>query len=374
MSLIERGSLRFLRNVEYTKAALYCQCFLIYFCQISFVRAKSFLLLRAILKRHQKKKKLFKSASMVPIPHMLHRFLEYVEIERGRSPKTVETYARVLRQFFAWGNIQMIDDITLETLRKYRIFLNRKTNTRGEELRKSTQNHHVIVLRVFLRYLAKNGYTSISPDMIETAKVPERQVEFLNREELERLFVACAGMGENTLRNRAIIEVLFSTGLRVSELVGLNRESFSGATKELSVRGKGGKVRPIFISDRAREALDRYLAARKDIDPALFIASKKGFAATSSLSDRRISTRTVERIVSQLATKAGILKSVHPHTLRHSFATDLLKNGADIRSVQALLGHASITTTQIYTHVTDQGLRDIHRRFHGKDEPENTSS
>lgn len=297
---------------------------------------------------------------------ILEKFLEYMEIERGRSPKTVESYDRVLRGFFDWGHICTPKDITLDTVRKYRLFLNRKQTVRGDELKKTTQNYHIIVLKGFLRYLAKENIASALPERIEMAKVPERQVDFLEPEELERLFGVAEGKNETTLRDRAILELLFSSGLRVSELVALDRESVNLETGEFSVRGKGGKVRMVFVSDRARAALSSYLEARRDTDPALFVSTSKGFSRKNETDDLRITVRTVERIVSRLATKAGIAKSVHPHTLRHSFATDLLRNGADIRSVQALLGHSSITTTQIYTHVTDEGLREVHEKFHGK--------
>lgn len=294
------------------------------------------------------------------------KFLEYVEIERGRSPKTVESYDRVLRSFLQWGKMNEPKDITLDSIRKYRLFLNRKQNVQGKELKKTTQNYHVIVLRGFLRYLAKEGVASALPERIETAKMPERQVDFLEADEFERLCHAAEGTSETARRDRALLEFLFSSGLRVSELVGLDRESVNLEAGELTVRGKGGKLRMVFVSDRARAALQRYLDARKDVDPALFVSTRRGFAEKSSADDLRITVRTVERIVARLAAKAGLTKQVHPHTLRHSFATDLLRNGADIRSVQALLGHSSITTTQIYTHVTDEGLREVHEKFHGK--------
>lgn len=303
---------------------------------------------------------------MAQMAIFLTKFLEYVEIERGRSPKTVESYGRVLRSFFLWGNITLPQQITLDIVRKYRIFLNRKQTVRGGELKKTTQNYHVIVLKGFLRYLAKENIVSALPERIEISKTPERQVDFLEPEELERLFAVAEGKSETTRRDRALLELLFSSGLRVSELVALDRESVNLETGEFSVCGKGGKVRMVFVSDRARAALRGYLDARKDIDPALFVSTSKGFARKSEGDDLRITVRTVERIVARLAIKAGIMKNVHPHTLRHSFATDLLRNGADIRSVQALLGHSSITTTQIYTHVTDEGLRAVHEKFHGK--------
>lgn len=309
---------------------------------------------------------LFGFFRMTEAATLLVKFLEYMEIERGRSPKTVESYDRVLRDFFSWGNIRSPKEITLDTIRKYRLFLNRKQTVCGGELKKTTQNYHIIVLKGFLRYLAKEDIASALPERIEIAKISERQVDFLEPEELERLFRVAEGKSEVAKRDRALLELLFSSGLRVSELVALDRESVNLETGEFSVRGKGGRVRMVFVSDRALAALSAYLEARSDVDPALFVSLSKGFARKSERDDLRITVRTVERIVARLATKAGIMKSVHPHTLRHSFATDLLRNGADIRSVQALLGHASITTTQIYTHVTDEGLREVHEKFHGK--------
>lgn len=307
-----------------------------------------------------------KCCLMADVSALVARFLEYMEIERGRSPKTVESYDRVLREFLAWLNVRDPQDITLDSIRKYRLFLNRRRTVHGEELKKTTQNYHIIVLRGFLRYLAKEGISSALPERIETAKIPERQVDFLELEEFERLCHAAEGVSETARRDRALLEFLFSSGLRVSELVALDRESVNLEVGELSVRGKGGKLRMVFVSDRARVALQLYVDARRDADPALFVSTRRGFARQSSADDIRITVRTVERIVSRLAAKAGLTKQVHPHTLRHSFATDLLRNGADIRSVQALLGHSSITTTQIYTHVTDEGLREVHEKFHGK--------
>ena len=303
---------------------------------------------------------------MTDISALVTRFLEYMEIERGRSPKTVESYDRVLGSFLLWLKARKPEDITLEKIRQYRLFLNRKKVRNGEELKKTTQNYHIVVLRGFLRYLARQGVSSALPEMVEMAKVPERQVDFLELDEFERMCLAAGGKSKSSRRDRAILEFLFSSGLRVSELAGLDRESVNLDAGELSVRGKGGKVRMVFLSDRARVALKEYLDDRKDIDQALFVSTKRGFSRNPADGDGRITVRTVERLVARLATRAGITKKVHPHTLRHSFATDLLRNGADIRSVQALLGHSSITTTQIYTHVTDEGLREVHEKFHGK--------
>lgn len=296
----------------------------------------------------------------------LKKFLEYLEIELGRSPKTVESYDRVLRSFFTWGNISDTHDITLEKIRKYRLFLNRRQTVHGGELKKTTQNYHVLILRSFLRYLVKEGVSDVVPECVEIGKTPDRQVDFLEPDEINRLFEASSGKNETMRRNRAILELLFSSGLRVSELISLNRDQINFETGECSVRGKGEKIRLVFVSKQACRSIEYYLECRSDTDPALFISTKKGFGQKSEYQDFRITARTIERIVAHCAVKAGIVKSVHPHTLRHSFATDLLRNGADIRSVQMLLGHSSITTTQIYTHVTNEGLREVHERFHGK--------
>jgi site-specific recombinase XerD len=294
------------------------------------------------------------------------RFLEYLEIELGRSPKTAEDYDRCLRRFFAWAKIRRPQDITVENIRQYRLFLNRATTRQGGPLRKSTQNHHFIVLRSFLKYLARQDMPVVAPEKVEVGKVPMRQVDFLEPDEVERLLAAAEGTGFNRLRDRAILEMLFSSGLRVSELVGLDRAQVNLKTQEFSVRGKGGKVRLVFLSHTAKTALEKYLAKRTDMDPALFIAPVKGFGRKAKGEDLRLTPRTVQRLVKRYAQLAGIVKDVHPHTLRHSFATDLLANGADIRSVQAMLGHSSITTTQIYTHVTNQHLKDVYQAFHGR--------
>jgi site-specific recombinase XerD len=297
----------------------------------------------------------------------LHRqFLEYLEVEMGRSPKTTESYHRCLKRFFDWANIRNTQDITQKKIHQYRLHLNRATTSNGEPLQKTTQNHQIIVLRAFLKYLAKQNIPTIAPEKIEIGKTPMRQIEFLEPEEMERLLGAASGHDFKSLRDRAILELLFSSGLRVSELVHLNRDQVNLEKQEFSIRGKGGKVRLVFLSTTAKHALEHYLKKRTDIDPALFIAPTNGFTRKSEGEELRLTARTVQRIVKHYATRAGIVKDVHPHTLRHSFATDLLANGADIRSVQAMLGHSSITTTQIYTHVTNEHLKDIHKAFHAR--------
>lgn len=276
----------------------------------------------------------------------LHRqFLEYLEIEKGRSLKTVENYDRYLRVFLRETKISNPKDITDDLVRKFRMFLNRKN------LDKKTQNYYLIALRVFLKYLAKRGIETLAPERIDLAKVPQRELDLITGNELERLLLAPKENDIKSLRDKAILELLFSTGLRVSELCSLDREHIENAESgEFSVRGKGGKIRVVFISDTAKRAVKDYLDKRTDTGDKLF----------------NLTQRSIERIVKYYAIKAGISKKVTPHVLRHAFATDLLGSGADLRSVQALLGHSNITTTQIYTHITDKQLREVHKTFHGK--------
>lgn len=303
---------------------------------------------------------------MDTIHHFMRRFLEHLEIELNRSPKTIENYSQCLGKFLIWAKIKKPDDITLKNIREYRLYLNRSSAEHPETLKKNTQLHHVIIIRTFLKYLTKQGVPVIAPEKIEVGKIPMREVDFLELDEVTRLFAAASGKDFKSLRDRAILEMLFSSGLRVSELVGLDRDQINLEKQEFSVRGKNSKVRLIFLSDEAKQAIEAYLKKRRDVDLALFVAYVKGFGQKSGSDDLRITPRTIQRIVKHYAHKAGIVKDVHPHTLRHSFATDLLSNGADIRSVQAMLGHSSITTTQVYTHVVDKGLRDIHKKYHSK--------
>ena len=294
-------------------------------------------------------------------------FLEHLEIELNRSPKTLSNYSLVLKQFFDWGKIAEPVEITQEKIREYRIFLNRRGTKQGEALKKNTQAYHAIVLRTFLKYLAKNDCDAVPPEKIEVGKVPDRQVDFLEIEEVVRLLEATRGDTLKAYRDQAIIELLFSAGLRVSELTNLNRDHINLTKDEFSVRGKGSKLRIVFLSDEARSALAQYLVKRTDVDPALFISlPKKGLVnkKNSTRDTLRLTPRSIQRLIKYYAKKAGIMKDVHPHTLRHSFATDLLINGADIRSVQAMLGHASITTTQIYTHITNDHLKEVHQSYH----------
>lgn len=303
------------------------------------------------------------------LERLAKEFLEHLEIEMNRSPRTLSSYAQSLATFFEWSGIGTASEMTAEKIRQYRLYLNRKVTRQNTTLKRSTQAYHAIVLRTFLKYLSKHDVTALAPEKIEIGKVPERQVDFLELEEVERLLAGPTGDTHRARRDRAILELLFSAGLRVSELTGLDRDQVNLGKDEFSVRGKGSKLRIVFLSPSAKEAIAEYLKYRTDIDPALFISHpKKGLVNKKNASREtlRLTPRTVERLVKHYAKKAGILKDVHPHTLRHSFATDLLRNGADIRSVQAMLGHASITTTQIYTHVTNERLKEIHQAFHGK--------
>ncbi|MDP2651325.1 MAG: tyrosine-type recombinase/integrase [bacterium] len=301
-----------------------------------------------------------------PLDKLKREFLEYIEITKGRELKTIENYDRYLTRFLTYTKVKIPSDITDELIRDYRLWLNRQTtgNNRatGETLSKKTQNYYMIALRAFLKFLARRGVESLPSDRIELAKVPERSLDLITQSELSRLLAAPEGDDIKASRDRAILEMLFSTGLRVSELCSLTRD-MDLSSGELSIRGKGGKVRVVFISDKALEALRRYLSARKDMSDALFVQVGK------EIRDKEhspLARRSVERIVKHYAVKAGISKKVTPHVMRHMFATDLLSNGADLRAVQMLLGHANISTTQIYTHVTDKHLRDVHKKFHSK--------
>ena len=303
------------------------------------------------------------------ITDLIEEFLESVEIEKGRSKKTVENYRLYLYRFyeltseFINGNYTP-DKITPELLRKYRLRLNRNDDS---ELAIITQSYHLIALRGFLKYLARRGIKSLDPSLVELPHIIRKQVTFLHYDEVEELIDQIPTDTETGLRDRAIVELLFSGGLRVSELISLNRDSINLDRREFVVRGKGGKDRPIFVSKNAADCLRDYLCVRHDSLPALFLNNSKNLQpADTSGNFRRLTPRSVERIVEKYAKLAGITKHVSPHTLRHSFATDLLMNGADLRSVQALLGHSDISTTQIYTHVTDPHLRDIHERFHSE--------
>ena len=290
------------------------------------------------------------------------QFLEYIEIEKGRSVKTVENYDRYLRRFLEYAKVKSPTQITEQMVREFRITLNRSGGVAGT-MKKNTQNYHLIALRAFLKFLRKRDIESLNPERIELAKVGGRDLDLITADELNRIMRAPTGDELGALRDRAILELLFSTGLRVSELCNLNQD-LDLTRDEFSVRGKGEKVRVVFLSPEAKKAVAEYMKKRTDMSEALFVSYGKGAPKTKDLP--RITPRSVERMVKQYAIKAGITRKVTPHVIRHSFATDLLGNGADLRSVQALLGHANIATTQVYTHVTDKHLREVHQAFHGK--------
>lgn len=300
------------------------------------------------------------------LQEQIHQFLQYLEIEKGRSLKTIENYSHYLNRFALWSELKKAEDISDTNVRDFRLWLNRqasgeKIDGHSQTLKKRTQNYYLIALRAFLKYLMRTGVKSLPPDRIELAKVGERHLDLISKAELMRLLSAPSDSDLKSLRDKAMLELLFSTGLRVSELCNLPRELDLSAD-EFSVRGKGEKVRVVFLSDEARKALKNYLSKRKDMSDALFVeTSQKEKGDVSPLSPR-----SVQRLVKHYAIKAGISKKVTPHVVRHSFATDLLQNGADLRSVQMLLGHANIGTTQIYTHVTDKQLRDVHKKFHNR--------
>lgn len=323
------------------------------------------------------------------LDRLKRQFLEYVEIERGRALKTVENYQHYLDVFLEHTGAKKPDDITDNVVREFRLWLNRQVtgNNRktGETMSKKTQNYYLIAIRAFLKYLARQEVRSMPSERIELAKTPERSLDLITFNELNRLLKAPETFGEEEIRNmkkitpeeknvaelkilrdKAILELLFSTGLRVSELCSLTRD-IDLSTDELSIIGKGRKVRVVFISDTAKKALKDYLAKRQDMEDALFVQlSPNSKSQQKRGKDLAITRRSVERLVKEYAMRAGISKKVTPHTMRHLFATDLLSNGADLRSVQAMLGHSNISTTQIYTHVTDKHLRDIHKKFHSR--------
>jgi site-specific recombinase XerD len=327
-----------------------------------------------------------KPKSITPLQKYIQQFLEYCEIGKNQSPKTLRNYHHYLNRFDGFAEMQSVHDpknIDLELIRKYRLYLNRLTDDSNRNLKLITQSYHLIALRAFLKYLTKQDVKTLAPEKIELPKNPTRQVEFLEKDELERLFKATSQEPNELLRLRdiAVLETLFSTGLRVSELCSLRRDNVNLDRSEFTVRGKGSKLRVVFLSDDATISLKKYLGKRQDNSKALFVAhSEIGNSIEKEMDSQGkgnnnyndnndipgLTPRSIQRIIKKYCRIAGIIKKVSPHTLRHSFATDLLQNGADIRSVQSMLGHASITTTQIYTHVTNAGLREIHQKFHNK--------
>lgn len=316
-----------------------------------------------------------------PLARYAREFLEYCEIERNKSELTIISYAHLLKRFVAYAaevGVTKPEQITLDTSRQYRLWLNRYRDDNGQGLKPITQNYHVIVVRAFLKYLIKRDIVTLSPEKIELAKNPARQINIMSSDELKRIFAATAQeLNEvSRLRDIAILKTLFSSGVRISELMSLRQSSINMKTGEFTVRGKGDKLRLAFLSDDTLAALSAYLKKRVDNNPALFLSVGRGNSVTAAIEGQSkpasrhqaagLTSRSVQRIVNKYAKLAGIMKPVSPHSFRHQFATDLLQNGADIRSVQTMLGHASITTTQIYTHITNEGLREIHKKFHNK--------
>lgn len=298
----------------------------------------------------------------------VEEFLEYLEIERNCSPLTIRDYRHYLGFFVNWSQenspVNKPQDLDLETVKKYRVFLSRYLGKNGLPLKKVTQNYYVIALRAFLRYLVKKDLPVVAPEKIELPKVESRSLKFLDREQLARLLSAPEISTPNGLRDKALLEMLFSTGLRVSELVKLNRDQINLERREFGVIGKGQRQRVVFLSDRACQWLERYLASRQDDYKPLFIRYAGTPDGSLGGEKMRLTVRSVQRILDKYVKKAKIPIKATPHSIRHSFATDLLQNGADLRAIQELLGHKNIATTQIYTHVTNQQLREVHQAFH----------
>lgn len=312
---------------------------------------------------------------MANLSKLLREFLEHLEIEKNRSLQTIRNYEFYLGRFVEWFGDKKPDDITGDKIREYRLWLNRLIDVHGDPLKKNTQNYHLIALRSFLKYLSKRDIKTIAAEKIELMKMPDREVSFLDGNDLNRILEAPLKENRQSddekknnnaarikYRDKALLEMLFSTGLRVSEMTNLKRSSINLKIDEFTVMGKGRKSRVVFLSEQAKYWLKKYLESRGDMNPYLFVSHDK----RTGKQEEPLTPRSVQRIVQKYARAAGITKPVTPHTLRHSYATDLLQNGADIRSVQAMLGHSSITTTQIYTHITDRELLNIHKKYHGK--------
>lgn len=295
-------------------------------------------------------------------------FLEYLEIEKNCSKLTIRDYRHYLESFAQWFSSTLpnktIGDLTLPDVRRYRVHLANRVDAKGMTLKRVTQNYYVIALRSMLRYLIKNDIPTLEPSKIDLPKTESRSLKFLEREQVERLVTSVDTSKEEGIRDRAILELLFSTGLRVSELVSLNHEQVNIERREFGVIGKGGKARLVFVSDRAAEWVGRYMAAREDHYRPLFRRYSGKPSEENNGEKMRLTARSIERIVKKYVKAARLPVDATVHTMRHSFATDLLTNGADLRSVQEMLGHKNIATTQIYTHITNKQLRDIHKSFH----------
>lgn len=304
----------------------------------------------------------------------IDHFLEYLEIEKGCSKLTIRDYRHYLESFEKWYSpassaggsslSKSVGKLDLATVRKYRVYLANRADDKGQTLKKVTQNYYVIALRSFLRFLIKNDVPTLEPSKIDLPKTESRSLKFLEREQIDRLVMMPDTSQESGVRDRAIMELLFSTGLRVSELVKLNHEQINIERREFGVVGKGGRARVVFISDRAAEWVDRYVQMRSDVFKPLFIRYSRDISEADDGEKMRLTARSIERIVKKYVQQARLPVDATVHTMRHSFATDLLTNGADIRSVQEMLGHKNIATTQIYTHVTNKQLRDVHKAFH----------
>jgi site-specific recombinase XerD len=307
-------------------------------------------------------------AKYMYISELILDYVEHLEVEGGRSAKTAENYTLYLERFVQFTDNTTVDKITTEVVRKYRLWLNRFKNDQEGELATITQSYHLIALRGFLTYLSKRDIPSLSPEKIDLPKVSRKQVTFLHYDEVARMLDTIPLDSEQGLRDRAIIELLFSSGLRVSELTNLNRDHVNTKRREFMVRGKGQKDRPVFIGEAAAVRVDDYVTARLDNLPPLFLSYSRNNVSSNGGDYRRLTSRSIQRIINKYARLAGITKHVSPHTMRHSFATDLLMNGADIRSVQSMLGHSNISTTQVYTHVTDEHLREVYEKFHSDTE------
>jgi len=303
------------------------------------------------------------------LPALVDEFLEYLEVERNLSPLTIRDYRHYLNNFVNWSNVNFPisspKQLTIETVRKYRVYLAHLNSPNGNlPLKKVTQNYYVIALRSFLRYLIRKDIAVVAPEKIELPKTESRSLKFLDRDQLERLVAQPDVSTEAGLRDKAVMEMLFSTGLRVSELCRIDRDQVNLERREFGVIGKGRRARVVFLSDRACIWLEKYLVKRADTFKPLFIRYAGNQEPTVNGEKMRLTSRSVQRIVTKYVRKARLPVAATPHVLRHSFATDLLMNGADLRSVQELLGHKNVATTQIYTHVTNAQLRDVHKAFH----------
>lgn len=303
-----------------------------------------------------------------PFPQLINEFFEYMEVEKNSSKLTIRDYRHYLEVFQHWFEVhhpdKILADLNLDIIRKYRVFLSHKTDQNGQEIKRVTQNYYVIALRSFLRYLIKNDIKTLEPSKIDLPKTESRSLKFLEREQVERLVTMPDTSKEDGIRDRTIMELLFSTGLRVSELVSLNHEQINLERREFGIIGKGRRSRIVFVSERAAEWIGRYMAERKDTYKPLFIRYSGSELDADGGEKMRLTARSVERVIKKYVRLAKLPVDATVHTLRHSFATDLLTNGADIRSVQEMLGHKNIATTQIYTHITNKQLREVHKSFH----------